>query len=45
MKELLKSKIMLSFIVFVMGASYISTLETNNLDTNIANVNEIVINY
>lgn len=45
MKELLKSKIMLSFIVFVMGITYISTLETNNLDNNISNEKEIVMNY
>ena len=45
MKELLKSKIMLSFILFVIGTSYISTLGTTNLDTNIPSENEIVINY
>ena len=45
MKELLKSKIMVSFIIFVIGASYIGTFEANNLDNNISSENEIVINY
>lgn len=45
MKELLKSKIMVSFIIFVMGVSYIGTFETNNFDNNISRENEIVINY
>lgn len=45
MKDLLKSKVMISFIIFVMGVSYIGTIETSALDKDISRENEIVINY
>ena len=43
MKEILQSKVMMGFIILVLGVTYCNSLQTHKLDeTNIERVNEVV---
>ena len=44
MKEMVKSKYMMGFVVFILGVSYFNSLNVSNLDTQKVNDKEIIMN-
>ncbi|MBP3461336.1 MAG: hypothetical protein J6K21_02890 [Bacilli bacterium] len=44
MKEMLKSKFLILFIVFVLGVSYFNSLNVEKLNNKSLNDNELIIN-